>query len=155
MASECLDHNTSTYKKLIILMIMPRLQVECGHVHTLAVTTSGRLFGWGHNAGGSQLNTEDALPHATELYMGGKMLVKIQKTHSMYCWRCFSITETNMAHLRQGFVDVKTDFKKSHYLKTTTSSLVPRNIKTLRTLCFSKVAMKLPNIEYQPYLLST
>ena len=58
-----------------MLLIMPRLQVSCGFVHALAVTTSGRLFGWGYNSGGSLLNAEDALPHATELYMGGKMLV--------------------------------------------------------------------------------
>ena len=58
-------------------MYVPCLQVACGSSHTLAVTTSGRLFGWGDNHDGCLMNTADGLPHATELYMGGKMLVQM------------------------------------------------------------------------------
>ena len=54
------------------------LQVACGHVHTLAVSTSGRLFGWGIDSGGSLMNIGNALPYVTELDMGSKMLVLIQ-----------------------------------------------------------------------------
>ena len=48
------------------------MQVSCGYSHMLALSSSGRLYGWGSNDYGT-LQAPSYKEYVTELDLGGKM----------------------------------------------------------------------------------
>ena len=54
----------------------PRLQIACGLGHTLALSSSGILYGWGYNGRGELLNAPSRARYATQLTAGGNRWVE-------------------------------------------------------------------------------
>ena len=48
-------------------------KVACGEYHTLALSQTGNLYGWGWNEGGELLQVPSEASAATKLELGGRM----------------------------------------------------------------------------------
>ena len=49
------------------------MQMSCGQWYMLALSSSGRLYGWGSNDYGTLLQAPSYKEYVTELDLGGKM----------------------------------------------------------------------------------